>query len=290
MSYQILEQLQQHKTKLLNSVELGQGMQLAAWFNQHDLVHVCSDHHTLSLYTQGGYESYQKTAQGWRNGGGPDRFCLMPQAQESIWDLRGELFFVHLYYTDTHLRQMATKIWDKEPNIIQLDEKAFVNDPYITQLYRQFLLSYNWQQNDHLLQLSSAAMQLLTHVLQNYSNLHWRLPEIKGGLAPFTLRYVKDWIEQHLHLPLTIADLAAQANLSEYHFAHMFRRSTHMTPHQYVMQRRLQTAYLYLRTHLHLNLTEIAILCGFSSASHFSRCFRQYYGYQPSLLRLQIDY
>ncbi|MEB3766773.1 AraC family transcriptional regulator [Acinetobacter sp. MD2] len=285
MTYQILEQLQQHKTQLLNQVGLGHGMQLAAWFNQHDTVRVCSDHHTLSLYVQGGYESYQKTTSGWRNGGGPDHFCLMPQAQESMWDIRGELSFVHLYYTDQHLRQMAAKIWDKEPSLIQLDEKTFAQDAYITQLYRQFLLSYDWQQNQNVMLLSSAATQLLTHLLQQHSNLDWTLPTVKGGLSPFSLNYVKQWIDQHLHLPLSIADLAEQVHLSEYHFAHMFRHSTHMTPHQYVLQRRLNQAYLYLRSHLQLNLTDIATLCGFSSASHFSRSFKQYYGYAPSLLR-----
>lgn len=81
MNYQTLSQLQQHKTKLLDSLQLGSGMQLAAWQNQHDRVSVCSDHHTLSLYIKGGYESYKKTPQGWRNGGGPDRFCLMPEGQ-----------------------------------------------------------------------------------------------------------------------------------------------------------------------------------------------------------------
>ncbi|MEB3754998.1 AraC family transcriptional regulator [Acinetobacter sp. MD2(2019)] len=285
MHYQILQQLQQHKTQLLNHSELGQGMQLAAWSNQHDLVQVCSDHHTLSLYVQGGYESYQKTASGWRNGGGPDHFCLMPQAQASTWDIRGELSFVHLYYTDQHLKQIASRTWDKEPNLIQLDEKVFAKDPYITLLYRQFLMRYAWQENQYALILSSTAIQLLMHLLKNYSTLDWALPQVTGGLSPYTLRHVKEWIEQHLQQPLTIADLAEQAHLSEYHFAHMFRHSTHMTPHQYVMQRRLDRAFVYLGSHLHFNLTQIASLCGFSSASHFSRCFKQYYGYVPSLLR-----
>jgi hypothetical protein len=79
MKYQILDQLQQYKAQLLDSVELGSGMQLAMWQNNQDRVSVCSNHHTLSMYIQGGYESYQKTQQGWHNGGGPDRMCLMPQ-------------------------------------------------------------------------------------------------------------------------------------------------------------------------------------------------------------------
>lgn len=68
MAYQTLEQLQQSKAKLHETVVLDENMQLAFWSNQQDRVSVCSDHHTLSLYIQDGYESYQNTCglEKWR--------------------------------------------------------------------------------------------------------------------------------------------------------------------------------------------------------------------------------
>ncbi|WP_111894103.1 AraC family transcriptional regulator [Acinetobacter sp. MB5] len=284
MTYQTLQQLQKHKAQLLDHTQLGSGMQLASWYNQHDRIGVCSDHHTLSLYIQGGYESYQKRGLNWHNGGGPDHFCLMPQHQASEWDIRGELSFVHLYYTDQHLRDLATNVWDKEPNTILLDEKTFAVDPQITLLYRHFLLNCDWQQSENLLQLSTTATLLLNHILRNYSNIVWNMPHVKGGLAPATLRLLLEWIEANLHLPLTISDLAAQAHLSDYHFAHMFRHSMQQAPHQYILQQRLMRAHQLIQ-HSTFNLTEVAFQCGFSSASHFSNRFKQHFGCTPSQLR-----
>ncbi|WP_035373018.1 helix-turn-helix domain-containing protein [Acinetobacter gerneri] len=284
MNYQTIQQLQQHKAQLIDTTILGSHMQLAAWKNQHDLVSVCSNHHTLSLYVEGGYESYRKTPLGWRNGGAPDRFCLMPKGQESTWDIRGDLTFVHLYYTDQHLRETALKIWDKEPSFIELNEQNFVPDQSITLLYRQFLLSCDWQDKSNQLQLSSTATLLLNYLLKNYSNVQWNLPTVTGGLAPFLLKRVQEWIEDHLHLGLIIADLAQQTGLSEYHFAHMFKQSTGLPPHQFVLQRRLLRAH-DLIVSSQLNLTEIALCCGFSSAGHFSARFKQHFGYSPSSLR-----
>ncbi|AYO56003.1 helix-turn-helix domain-containing protein [Acinetobacter wuhouensis] len=103
-------------------------------------------------------------------------------------------------------------------------------------------------------------------------------------LAPHILRTVLEWIEQHLHLSISIADLAHQANLSEYHFAHMFKQSTGQSPHQYVLHTRLKKAH-ELILNSHLELIEIALSCGFSSASHFSTRFKQHFGYIPSQLR-----
>ena len=77
MAYQTRQQLEQTHAVLHNSITLSSGMQLAQWSNHHDHVAVLSDHHTLSMYVREGYESYQKTAHGWKNGGGPGRFCLM---------------------------------------------------------------------------------------------------------------------------------------------------------------------------------------------------------------------
>ena len=79
MGYGTFETLRRQNAVLKGTVELNSGIQLAAWYNNCDTVTVRSDHHTLSLYVADGYESYQKTPHGWKNGGGPDRFCLMPK-------------------------------------------------------------------------------------------------------------------------------------------------------------------------------------------------------------------
>ncbi len=189
-SYDAFENLRKHNAVLHNSVALHDGIQLAAWSNKRDTITQYCNHHTLSLYIADGYESYHKTASGWKNGGGPDRFCLMPKESESVWDIRDNLAFVHLYCTDEHLREVGEKVWDRSPANFTLDEKTFSQDASITALYRQFLLGCDWQQNANQLTLSTASTLLLTHLVQHYSNVQWQLPTITGGLAPVALRNV----------------------------------------------------------------------------------------------------
>lgn len=282
--YEAFENLSKHNTVLHNSVALHSGIQLAVWSNKRDNITQYCNHHTLSLYVADGYESYHKTAHGWKNGGGPDRFCLMPKESESVWDIRDDLTFVHLYCTDEHLRDVGEKVWDRSPAAFTLDEKTFSQDARITALYRQFLLDCDWQQNANQLTLSTASTLLLTHLVQHYSNVQWQLPVVNGGLAPVALRNVLDYIEAHLAQPLLLSDLAAQVALSEYHFARMFRQSMGVAPHQFVMQRRMVRANDLLLNST-LPLTDIALACGFSSASHFSNRFKAAKGLTPSQLR-----
>jgi AraC family transcriptional regulator len=282
--YEAFENLSKHNTVLHNSVALHSGIQLAVWSNKRDNITQYCNHHTLSLYVADGYESYHKTAHGWKNGGGPDRFCLMPKESESVWDIRDDLTFVHLYCTDEHLRDVGEKVWDRSPAAFTLDEKTFSQDARITALYRQFLLDCDWQQNANQLTLSTASTLLMTHLVQHYSNVQWQLPVVNGGLAPVALRNVLDYIEAHLAQPLLLSDLAAQVALSEYHFARMFRQSMGVAPHQFVMQRRMVRAKDLLLNST-LPLTDIALACGFSSASHFSNRFKAAKGLTPSQLR-----
>ncbi len=283
-NYRAFENLRKHNAVLHDSVALNTGMQLAAWSNKRDHITQYCDHHTLSLYIADGYESYHKTSSGWKNGGGPDRFCLMPKESESSWDIRDDLSFVHLYCTDEHLRTIGEQVWDRSPASFSLNEQMFGEDAQITALYRHFLLGCDWQQQANQLALSTASTLLLTHLVSRYTNVNWRLPAVTGGLAPSVLRNVLGYIDAHLGEPLTLDCLAREAALSEYHFARMFRQSMGLAPHQYVMQRRMAQAEQLVR-HSTQSLTEIALACGFNSASHFSNRFKSVKGMTPSQLR-----
>lgn len=284
MAYQTLEQLQQSKAKLHETVVLDENMQLAFWSNQQDRVSVCSDHHTLSLYIQDGYESYQKHLRAGKMVVGRDVFAYCPNIRSQLGTYVVGLNLSTCTTLTNICVMLLKKIWDKEPNQIELNEVVFNDDERIRALYQFFLLDCDWQDSSNHLQMSTTASLLLNHLIRKYSSVQWQQPTIKGGLAPHKLKYIQEWIEDHLDQALTLSDLANIVNLSEYHFAHMFKQSMNMAPHQYVMQRRLTKAKGLIQSS-QLSLQDIALVCGFSSASHLSHRFKQFYGMSPSQLR-----
>lgn len=78
----------------------------------------------------------------------------------------------------------------------------------------------------------------------------------------------------------TIAALAREAALSEFHFMRCFRQLFGMSPHQYLIRRRILKAAQLLADHL--PVSEVALRCGFSDVQAFSKAFRKQYGYAPS--------
>ena len=109
-------------------------------------------------------------------------------------------------------------------------------------------------------------------------------PLARGGVAPQALRRVQEYVEANLERNIDLQTLAAQAELSVYHFARAFKQSTGLTPHSYLLQRRAARAQqLLLGTDL--PLSEISLQTGFADHSHFARQFRRLTGMSPSEVR-----
>lgn len=90
-----------------------------------------------------------------------------------------------------------------------------------------------------------------------------------------------DYVTEHLAGPLRLEDVARAACFSPYHFHRIFQSAMQETLASFVKRVRLERA-LYLLSHRSgASLTDIALACGFSSSSDFSRSFRAAYGVAP---------
>jgi AraC family transcriptional regulator len=103
-------------------------------------------------------------------------------------------------------------------------------------------------------------------------------------LSDGQLRRVEDYIRSHLDEPLGLADLAAQAGLSRFHFARLFRTTVGCSPHQHVLQLRIERAHALLLT-TDMAIADIALEVGFSSPAHFTNTCRRLLGKSPTQLR-----
>ncbi|GAA3953789.1 AraC family transcriptional regulator [Allohahella marinimesophila] len=95
---------------------------------------------------------------------------------------------------------------------------------------------------------------------------------------------IDNYIFEHLDETISIADLAACLCLSERRFHGIFKAQMQQTPHQYIIDQRLDKA-IQLITNTSLSLIEISELCGFSSQSALTSSVRKYRGTTPGRLR-----
>jgi AraC family transcriptional regulator len=132
---------------------------------------------------------------------------------------------------------------------------------------------------------TDSLIQTLTlHLLKNYSTANLKSESQNGGLSGFKLRRVKEFIDANLEEDLSLAEIAAVADLSQYHFARAFRKSTGLTPQKYLMQQRIERAKEMLAND-DLPIVEISLRTGFKNQSHFTTLFRKFTKLTPKTWR-----
>jgi AraC family transcriptional regulator len=128
---------------------------------------------------------------------------------------------------------------------------------------------------------------LILYLAQHYSTAAPGQDQIRGGLPALRLKRVLEYIESNLSQDVHLGELAETAGLSEFHFAKLFKGSTGASPHQYILQRRLERAKELLRKPS-MSLSEISLEAGFADQSHFTNVFRRFVGATPSKFRSSL--
>ena len=273
--------------RLERSATLGDGLRLAQW-HKHDeaTTYVAPGHHTISVYLSGGFGTHVAYRPGIK--GSPGRLCILPAEHESHWVVTGTLGFLHLYISDTAWADRVVRLLDAEPRAVTLDAQYLVEDARMAQWARA-VAGQEWASTDARLKMNGLSHAVLDQLVLDAARPVQRNAALRpqGGLSVVARRRVIDWIEANLHARFTLSDLAAQAALSEFHFARMFRVSMGVTPHAWVAQRRFARACALLsrRTGVPLPLESVASACGYANASHLNHRFHEELGVTPARLR-----
>ncbi|KAF3885214.1 MULTISPECIES: helix-turn-helix domain-containing protein [Nostocales] len=130
----------------------------------------------------------------------------------------------------------------------------------------------------------SLATALASHLLQQHSTFKQNIESYTGGLPKYKLCKILEYINENLERELTLAELASVAEISSYHFARLFKQSTGFTPHQYVINCRIERAKKLL-AEKQLSIAEIGDAIGFQSPSHFIALFRKRMAMTPKAYR-----
>lgn len=130
----------------------------------------------------------------------------------------------------------------------------------------------------------SSTQVLVIHLLRHYSKSARIVTSQNTTLTPAQLQRAIDYIHAHLDRDLSLVEIASVVSLSPTYFASLFKHATGISPHQYVIQQRVQRAKMLL-SKTDLAIADIALQVGFSSQSHLTQQFKRFTGMTPKQLR-----
>lgn len=151
-------------------------------------------------------------------------------------------------------------------------ERAEVHPIYIHNISEKFAILIERAPNlPYLKKLNIVMLYEYCDLVKAFSTRHF------SSIVKKAVNYI------HLNLedPLTLKNIAATLNVNPSHLSRKFKSETNMNMMDYINQKRIEEAKLYLERD-NISITEIAFLVGFNDLNYFSRVFKKFTSQTPS--------
>jgi AraC family transcriptional regulator len=247
-------------------------------------------HHTMHVLACGIVDSSKRNAPGMRSLDGKQvrerrgagDIAIIPAGVTHACSWNTPAQFMVLAIEPTLLKQVGQD-WVNPDQIELLPRFMSESDPFIQGILSTLRGEAEAGGMGSYLLVDSLKTALAVHLLRSYCATRPHLSSYSKGLSQVTLTLVKEYINNRLHQALNLDEIAAIARISPYYFLRLFKQSMGITPHQYILQCRLNQAK-HLLQHSDLSITEIAIRTGFCDQSHLTRYFKRIIGVTPKQL------
>jgi AraC family transcriptional regulator len=137
------------------------------------------------------------------------------------------------------------------------------------------------------LYLDHVFLAVREHLAGTYGEFVGNPQRDQRGLTNRQIRSALEYIETHLADDISLADIAKASGASVSSLTRGFRVALNISPHQWVLTRRIALAQRLMSTGT-TSLSEIAVLCGFADQSHLARVFLRHVGASPGLWRRSV--
>lgn len=121
-------------------------------------------------------------------------------------------------------------------------------------------------------------------IFEQYGRLHFKKPETRESLFRQLLE-VREYMDDHILDDLHLDEIIRHAFISKYHFIRLFKATFSLSPYQYMIRKRLESARIKLQ--LGSPVTETAFKIGYPDVASFSKAFKSAFGVTPSSVKMK---
>jgi AraC family transcriptional regulator len=200
-------------------------------------------------------------------------------SQQFRWNQEAEFF--NLFLEPSFLIQVGYDVFGSD-RFELIPHLATLSDPFVQQIGFALKTSLETNGTSSRLYADAIAHALVVHLLARYSTQSRPIKPIAGGFTQAQWKQIIDFIHANLDRNIHLTELAGIVQFSPYHFAHVFKRTTNTSPHQYMIRCRIERAK-QLMVMGDLSIATIAQTVGFASQGHFTYHFKRLVGVTPKV-------
>lgn len=216
----------------------------------------------------------------------PHEIILIPPCRELEWKVTGQAEFISLYIDSAYVQQVAGSIGINKPPV-KIKSMFQKRDPLLEAIFTAAATKLPGNTHDKDIYIEALTRTACIHLLHTNLEKDLRSTQYQRTLSFAEMERIRAFIMERLEQKIETQELARCVHISEYHFCRVFKRTTSLTPQQFVKQCRLERAR-FLVEKTPMSMLNIAYQTGFADQSHFSREFRANFGISPRALRDQL--
>lgn len=148
-------------------------------------------------------------------------------------------------------------------------------------------LRNNGHSDRHYLEL--LAVTSISHLLKTHARHLDNFPAGHQGFSLGKLRRIDTFLEENIDSVITVEDMARVIGFSKGYFSEIFKKTTGLSPYQYLVRFRMEKAREILLT-TDDSIIQIALKVGIENQSQFSQLFKRYYSLSPKEMRVLFSY
>ncbi len=209
---------------------------------------------------------------------------LTPANHPTQWRWDHQVDVLHLCFEPTFVAKMAAEVVEVDAARVEVLNCFAASDLQIQQIGQLLLAELEAEKLGNRLYAESLANALAVHLIREYSTIEKTVRQYSGGLSKSKLQRAIAYIQEYLDQDLSLDEIAAEVDLSSYHFARLFKQSTGLAPHQYQIRCRVERAKELLQQG-EMTIADIATQVGFYDQSHLSRHFKRIVGVSPKVIQ-----
>jgi AraC family transcriptional regulator len=218
---------------------------------------------------------------------GPRRICLTPGGSVVKTHHTGNPEILQVYIRQSAYELAVNEMYGCEASEAEIIPRYAMLDPLLEQLLLAVKSSLQNGAAKDRLYTDTIAQMIAVHLARHHSSRsrEFSLPT-PTAIPGWKVHRLIEFIEEHLDGDLSLESMAREVQLCPLYLPRAFKSSMGKSPHQYVLQRRIERAKDLLRN-TDMQIIEVALSAGFSSQSHLSTWFRRTVGVSPSDYRRQ---
>lgn len=206
-------------------------------------------------------------------------FAVNPMQEHGLtMNLKGfNLCGIHI---DKNYMQNAAIHICGSSNIVFSNE-SFMNSHDISMLIRLFLEELKYKQLGYEFIVENLSLLIVGNLIRQINN---NLPSIPHNIPKSNKENIKkviDYMNENFTIGITCSELSKLMNIDKFSFIRNFKAQTGKTPYEYILDLKIEKAKKMLKSNKY-NITEISMMCGFSSHSHFTSTFKKKTGISPT--------